>query len=345
MATTLARWTLALHAALKARAIAPEPLFIEAGIDPALLADPDARVPIAATSRLWRLAVAATGDCAIGLSAARFNPTDGRNALAVNLLSSRTLWHAMTRMARYIAVVTELAELDLRREPGIVRLRVLSQVHEPAAEAIDALTYSVVRLCRALVGRAFAPRLLRLRRAAPFGWREYSRVFRCPVSFAAEVDELLFDEALFDRELDAGNAALAGQQDRILESHLAAQVRANVVDRARQALAQSLCQGEPAADMIAARLGLTRRTLQRHLQAAGTSYKSLLDDTRRELARSYLQDAKLGVSDIAFLLGYTHAASFTHAHVRWTGQPPRASRPLPALAIGANAPVGERGEQ
>jgi AraC-like DNA-binding protein len=47
---------------------------------------------------------------------------------------------------------------------------------------------------------------------------------------------------------------------------------------------------------------------------------------RRDLAVRYLDDRKLHVSKIAWLLGFHEVSAFTHAFKRWTGKTPREMR-------------------
>jgi AraC-like DNA-binding protein len=47
---------------------------------------------------------------------------------------------------------------------------------------------------------------------------------------------------------------------------------------------------------------------------------------RASLARRYLADRELPVSEIAWLLGYREVSSFTHAFRRWSGVTPREFR-------------------
>ncbi|MFE2994474.1 helix-turn-helix domain-containing protein [Nocardia sp. NPDC059246] len=72
--------------------------------------------------------------------------------------------------------------------------------------------------------------------------------------------------------------------------------------------------------------GLLARPLRRHLEAAGTSYRALLDEVRRTLAEEMLTATPLSVDDIAIRLGYAEATPFIHAFKRWTGTTPAAHR-------------------
>ncbi|WP_290883145.1 helix-turn-helix transcriptional regulator [Fischerella sp.] len=68
------------------------------------------------------------------------------------------------------------------------------------------------------------------------------------------------------------------------------------------------------------------RQLQRELQAEGTSYQQLLDETRKELALRHLQNLDTPIHDVAFLLGFSEPSAFHRAFKRWTGQTPRVYR-------------------
>ena len=67
---------------------------------------------------------------------------------------------------------------------------------------------------------------------------------------------------------------------------------------------------------------MTVRTLQRHLQLAGSSYQEILDQLRQELAEHYLLRSDLPIQDIANYLGFTEARSFHRSFKGWTGMTP-----------------------
>ncbi|PTT95173.1 AraC family transcriptional regulator, partial [Pseudomonas sp. HMWF031] len=74
--TSLASWTRALRKQLDALGLDSTALCRQAGLDPQLMDDPNARYPLSGTTRLWELAVQASGDPAIGLRVSRFvSPT------------------------------------------------------------------------------------------------------------------------------------------------------------------------------------------------------------------------------------------------------------------------------
>lgn len=95
--------------------------------------------------------------------------------------------------------------------------------------------------------------------------------------------------------------------------------------RVERAIIPGLPHGNVRAGQVARRLGLSQRSLARHLAQEGLSYSRLLSELRLELARRYLVDERLSVSDAAWLLGYQDVAAFSNAFKRWTGKAPSAA--------------------
>ena len=62
------------------------------------------------------------------------------------------------------------------------------------------------------------------------------------------------------------------------------------------------------------------------MKAEGTTFKAVVDETRRELAHSYIRDKHTSINEITYLLGYSDPANFSRAYKRWTGMTPTQSR-------------------
>jgi AraC-like DNA-binding protein len=79
---------------------------------------------------------------------------------------------------------------------------------------------------------------------------------------------------------------------------------------------------EPDLEEVAARLKLPTWTLRRKLAEEGTQYRAVLNDTRRDLAMTYIRDTELAFGEIAYLLGFASAEAFQRAFKRWNDQTP-----------------------
>jgi AraC-like DNA-binding protein len=74
---------------------------------------------------------------------------------------------------------------------------------------------------------------------------------------------------------------------------------------------------------IAARLGASSRTLERHLASQGASLRAIVEESRMDVARVLLCKTDLDVQDIAAQTGYSTPSSFGRAFARWAGCSPR----------------------
>ena len=73
-------------------------------------------------------------------------------------------------------------------------------------------------------------------------------------------------------------------------------------------------------------LGMSTRTLTRKLADERLNFSEILEHLRRDLAVRYLDDRKMHISKIAWLLGFNEVSAFTHACKRWTGKTPSEMR-------------------
>jgi len=64
---------------------------------------------------------------------------------------------------------------------------------------------------------------------------------------------------------------------------------------------------------------MSHRTLARRLSSEGITFSGILDELKTDLAKSYLNEGNLQISQISWLLGYREVSAFTHAPRRWNG--------------------------
>jgi AraC-like DNA-binding protein len=76
----------------------------------------------------------------------------------------------------------------------------------------------------------------------------------------------------------------------------------------------------PHVSQLGRQLNLSERTLKRHLQQAGTSYREILRDLRVQAATHYLQTTDWSIDKIASRLGYDSPSTFKNLFRRWTGK-------------------------
>lgn len=97
---------------------------------------------------------------------------------------------------------------------------------------------------------------------------------------------------------------------------------ATLTQRVKSVLLEMLPSGESSIEVLAERLAMSKRTLQRKLNQEGANYQDILKNTRQDLAQHYLKDSNLSPGEISFLLGFQDTNSFIRAYSGWTGHTP-----------------------
>ena len=78
----------------------------------------------------------------------------------------------------------------------------------------------------------------------------------------------------------------------------------------------------PEFETLAGEMNMTAATLRRRLHDEGTSYQSIKDQLRRDLAISYLSHSARSAMDIGLELGFSERSAFHRAFKKWTGASP-----------------------
>ena len=317
--TTSASWAMGIVKALEMDGLDCRALFKQLGLDYADLSNPDARFAQDAMTRLWQRAVALSGNPAIGLNMGKVARPASFHVAGYALMSSNTLAEGFRRLVRYQRIIAESADLSFRLLPeGYALILTVHGDHlPPTRQSAEASLASALALCGWLTGRTLQPRKVLLQGDQPADLAPYKQAFHAPLQFNAPYDALIFEQVDMDAPLPTANEAMAVLHDRFAGEYLARFSESRVTHNARQVLCRLLPQGEPKREVVAQTLHLSQRTLQRRLQEEGTSFQTLLDDTRRELAEQYLAQPGMNLLEIAYLLGFADPSNFFRAFRRW----------------------------
>lgn len=325
--------TIATAAGLIARTLSEygcdcEALFARAGLDKALASDPSARYPSRKMQTLWRLALKSTGDPCFGISVAEHMQPGAMYGLGFAWLASDTLLEALERLVRYQRALSTTARFSLETEGDEVRLVVAAdRPGIPIAHAtMDMAMAAMVRMCRLSYGTEFTPTRVTVCRPRPNCAHRFRDVFGTDVEFGAGQNLICFDRKSLLVRMPHASPELARANDRVVIEYLERFDRSQVSMRARAWMIERLPSGQPTQKALAGALNMSVRNLQRKLQDEQTSFKALLDETRRELAKQYVREAHRPIGEITYLLGFSEVSNFTRAFRRWTGMSPNEYR-------------------
>lgn len=160
----------------------------------------------------------------------------------------------------------------------------------------------------------------------PQSLSEYEGFLGCPIERGPEL-RISFTAEDATRPFLTNNDGMWEMFEPQLRQRLAdLEGSASFEARTHSVLLEALPSGQVSIDVVAQRLAVSARTLQRRLREEGTSFKEVVRQIRERLSRHYLGTTRLTSSEIAYLLGFEEPNSFYRAFHHWTGTTPEALR-------------------
>lgn len=317
-------WIIHFGALLDERGFPSEPVFQRCVIDPDLSAEGEDRVSLAQFAALITAGLQITGDSGLGLEYGRRGQVSHFGILGYALLSAKDLRQAIEFSSRYYEIFAPVIRFEFEISPPYVRA---TAVQSTALGRFEIFAHEATLACTAAIARVLLdepirPTRLTLCYPEPSHSQRYADVFDCPPEFDAPHTCIEFESKYLDAPLKLSNREMAEicrqQCERSLRT---TKERGGLVSKVRETLLETPGRF-PKMDAVAAALGLSVRSLRRHLGENGVTYQKLLDQVRTDLAVGYLKNSPLSVEQIAELVGYGEAASFRKAFRKWTGKAP-----------------------
>jgi AraC-like DNA-binding protein len=319
----------ALVSACERLGIDADALLRAVGIQRQTLEDPDARLQGSVASALWAKAYELSGDPVLSLHAAEACPIGAYKVIDYMGSNARTVGEAFRYSARYFPLINTAVRLAIDESGDPVTFDVAGE-SGPAGVTRAYAEYCLAAFVlhvRGTTGVAFPLRRVAFSHRSPPDVREHERVFGCPVRFEAEHNRLYVDRTAWDTPTSGahpGVLAVLSEHADLLLSRLPR--GPDLIERTRRAIGGRLRGGDPSLESVARELGMSERSLQRHLREHGYTYNALADEVREATARLYLEQPDMALAEIGYLLGFADQSAFNRAFKRWTGCTPRQAR-------------------
>lgn len=294
----------------------------------ALIEEPDILVPLREQFRFLERAARETGDPCFGARLGQAVSSPSLSAYGAWVCSAATLRQAMRRARAGLATMLQTStNLYVADEGAGVRWSI--EFVEPETDGrhhneLLGVGY-MMDMVRVYAGKHWRPDVVMtaLPGAEPRG--ELERIFGANVSNGHSMSSIVFDAGLLDRSRHR-----AARSSAPLSDEPPVPERNDMLATISAVTELALHEGYPRIDWVAAKLGTTRRSLQRQLSVHGTTFNGLVERILYRHARALLGEGALSVTEIALRLGYADPAHFTRAFRRWSGVAPSAYRAMAA---------------
>ena len=290
----------------------------EVGIDLEVFTDPSGRPPRDAAGRLWRAALAATGDRFLGLTAGEAWEARADHLVVLLLTSAESVGEGLEASLRYQELLSHGRVLTLGEHPNYHALQFNKIEHElpVMAHEVEFVAVAVMKMLRFATDGRFAACEVQFQHSYRGQIQDYTRAFGCSVTFGHPKTTILADDEAWGLRFVHGNQALHGQLRGVAAGLHAALDSHHFVDTVRDRIKLLLPRGKSSIEAVASALHMTPRTLQRRLQDDGTTFRALIDTARKSILLACVERNQTS-DEIMRHAGYTNPRSFRRALKRW----------------------------
>ena len=306
----------------------PLPLLDQYGLDAARLSQPMARLSIPRYMRLGHAAIALTGDPALGLRMGQLSRLSQAGLAGVTAAQAPTVREAARTLIRFEALYGSnyrgQSSLHEDAQGAWLRFYSISPYNAYNRFVVDSIISGWLHQLSAVADRPLTCEHIEIEFSEPEYAEQYSVLSNNPVRFRADTNQLRLNHATLDRRNPQHCPSTWAYLLQLCERELEQLTRTRSLrERITQLLGPLLNGGrEPDLEEVAARLKLPTWTLRRKLTEEGTQFRAILNDTRRDLAMTYIRDTELAFGEIAYLLGFASAEAFQRAFKRWNAETP-----------------------
>lgn len=288
----------------------------------------DEMVPLVHLAKLYEFLEQKTGDKNIGLHVGELYNVAAMGLVGQLIQNSRTVGEALQKGCDFFNLVTNGFEMIIENENQHFKLifnvnsTLKSQFPSGSKHIMVASMAYAVKEIYYLIGKSIKPDAIVLNFELE-NTNEYERILGAvPVRSENEVF-LKFENSILEQPIIYSDyeMLLTLEQvacDRVKRQQMSSPEFSQKVNTIIYSLIDPTF---PSIEDVASNLHMTPRTIQRKLKNEDTTFGSLLENIKKELAVTYLKK-DLTIKEVSYLMGYTESSSFVTAFKKWFGKTP-----------------------
>jgi AraC-like DNA-binding protein len=315
-------------------------LFERAGVDLQLLRDQLPRefdlvvsniadIPLDHGLRVLAACEQLTADHNVGLRLAEQSNFRDMGVYGYLLINAETLGQLFELAAKYFGVLIRTSRIYFETDSNHSRFtyQILSPTTEPVRHDVDWSFGAYIFFARSILGPAWKPLRCGVTYERPLVDSEQLDFYGPDLEYSATSNYFEIDNDLLQVQVNNADPQLLelfrDHADLLISK---VQQHPDFLHQVKLLVMQSVNENGCSAQKLAADIGMSTSTFNRHLAKYGTNFRQIRDETIRTLACQALQREDLRISTIALRLGYAESAAFNHAFKRLEGISPREYR-------------------
>ncbi|WP_458124442.1 AraC family transcriptional regulator [Paenibacillus sp. Z3-2] len=312
-----------------------ESFFKYAKLDPAIMQNPEARMPIEELERIMQYAAAYSDDMYFGLNQGQLLDFADLGLPGYVMMHSRTIGDALDAYQRYNIILYSGFNLnwEINGQDLILQFALQNLEKEMSRHCVEDMAVSLLYLIRKLANCRVELNEIQFSHEVPEPSNDLSPYvnmfgitprFGGTHTFLRMHKDILHQPVLYSdtRMLKVFETMAQESRDNLYSSN-------TYSGKVSRWMTESLPSFFPTLHHTAEHLDVSTRTLQSRLREEGTTYHEISVQVRKELALRYLRKGTYSLGDIAYALHFSEQSAFQNAFKKWTGQTPGQYRANP----------------
>ena len=307
-----------------------DPVLGPTGLDLLMILDPLNEEPLQSYCKKFQSAVPEGGFFDLGFEFGRDFHPKLLGLIGYAAILAPTLGSCLRTLTEHLPVDRSYSNLQLEEDGEQARLTfeindTAVERSRQAAEFYFGLFYNAIRAC---LGAEWQASEIWLEHGKPLN--EHSKLdeaFGAPIRLGQPKNAIVFPRADLEAPIPNADRHLSTfLQDAFLQKQRFRVMAADFVVEMCKLIRARLGHSSPTLEAIADDMGVSKWVLRGRLKAHGIQFVDLITTTRKELAREYLSQPDMPLTEIALLLGYSELSAFSRAFRQWTGASPQQYR-------------------
>ncbi|WP_417666378.1 AraC family transcriptional regulator ligand-binding domain-containing protein [Roseibium sp.] len=292
-----------------------------ANLDPDRIYEIDEFVDLSQMAQLLEDCALTCDDDAFGLKMGTRTPIGTGSVFDYVALTASSLDRALDNWVRFQSIPSQSIPITRERDPEITYLHWhISDSLGPRAQLVGAIIGFAANRLKHMANDEALPLRVELTHKPSANISAYHELLGDRIRFGAAADRIGVPHRYLSAVPPDSEPNLLTIMERTALNTLdLMEKESDQLFIIANQVTSGLKDGNASLDAVARDLGMSRRSVQRVLEKAGTTYRELMDDVRKSLAERYLMDSDLQLGEIAYLLGYSELSAFSRSAKGWFG--------------------------
>ena len=296
------------------------------GISSELISKPTNRIPVPQAVAVWQAIIDETGNHDIGLESGLRVKFPTLGVLGYVMMNSSSVEKALEKLCVFQRIVASVAFWEMSKDGGLITYSShLQQPWEPLFRyTIDFMMTGVHGFIKDSTAKEIRPIEVGFNFPQPANVHRYEQIFApATIKFEADRPFLTYKSDDLRASILGSNSEMFNHFESLLVDKVNAHDQVNQVSRSVRRIIQKRLTAEiPSVEIVARELMMSVRNLQNHLKKEGNSYRSLLNDVRKDTSIKQLKNRNFSISEVAFITGFSDISVFSRSFKKWTGFTP-----------------------